>query len=97
VYLVPGGGYERRWVWNAPVITVRHGEDELSPADLERLNKDPRQREILENMKRMPRTVPCTPIYFSTRHGLGRNPLGNVALLSVVAWVALFWYRWSHR
>jgi hypothetical protein len=97
VYHMPGGGYARHWVWNAPVITVRHGYDDLSPADIERLNKDPRQRAILENMKNQPRSVPSTPIYFGGRRGPGRNVLGNIALISVIAWVALFWYRWSNR
>jgi hypothetical protein len=97
VYFVPGQGYERHWVWDAPVIPVRHGYDDLSPEDIERLNRDPRQREILENMKNLPRSIPCTPIYIGPRTGEGRNPLGYLTMLSVIAWSMLFGHRWSNR
>lgn len=97
VYYVPNRGYERHWVWNAPTIKVRHGYEELSPEDLQRLNADPRQKAILDGMKSMPREVPIAPIYIGSRWGPGRNTLGYFAMMSVIAWVAFAGYKWFNR
>jgi hypothetical protein len=97
IYYVPGEGYQRHWVWNAPEIPVGNGYDRLSPEDIDRLSRDPRQREILENMKNAPRSIPSTPIYLGSRYSESRNLLGHLALLAVIAWVILFWHRWSNR
>lgn len=97
LYMKPDGTYERHWIWNAPSIPVRHGYDDLSPEDIKRLNADPRQREILEGMKNMPRSIRIEPIYIGPRKGPGRNILGYLAMMSVIAWCMFFVYRWTNR
>ncbi|HMO35973.1 MAG TPA: hypothetical protein PKA06_08020, partial [Gemmatales bacterium] len=86
VYYLPRGEYVRHWRWNAPTYPVRHGYDELSKEDLERINQDPRQREILEGMKNLPREIEATPIYVGSRRGPGRNTLGYLAISSLFLW-----------
>jgi hypothetical protein len=97
VYMLQNGTYERHWRWNAPVIQIRHGYDDMKPEDIERLSKDPHQKEILDNMKNLPRTRPCTPIYIGSRRGPGRNWVGYLAMLSVITWCVVAGQRWFSR
>lgn len=97
IYMKLDGTYERHWIWNAPSIPVRHGYDDLSPEDIKRLSADPRQREILEGMKNMPRSIPIEPIYIGPRTGPGRNVLGYLAMMSVIAWILLLIHKWANR
>lgn len=97
IYRMPDGTYERHWVWNAPRLPVGHGFDNLSPEDIKRLSADPRQKEILDGMKNLPRSIPIDPIYIGPRTGPGRNVLGYLAMMSVIAWVLLAVYKWGNR
>lgn len=97
IYMLPNGTYERHWVWDAPSLKVRHGYDDLSKEDIERLNADPHQRQILEGMKNMPRSYPIHPIYLGSRWGPGQNVLGYLAMMSIIAWCALFAHKWWNR
>ncbi len=97
IYYMPNGSYERHWVWDAPTLKVGHGYDNLKPEDIERLNADPHQRKILEGMKEMPREMPISPIYIGTRWGPGRNSLGYITMMCVIAWFFLLGYKWMSR
>jgi hypothetical protein len=97
IYHMPDGGYERHWRWNAPVLDIRHGYDDLKPEDIERLSKDPQQRQILEDMRNMPRTMPISPIYVGSRWGPGRNQFGYLAIVGVIAWCVFAGHKWYNR
>lgn len=96
VYHMPSGHYERHWVWNAPTIIVRHGYDDLTPEEIARLNAVPQQKQILDGMKALPREVPISPIYVGGRRH-GQNLLGYTAMVSMLLWGLLFWYKWFNR
>lgn len=97
MYRMPDGSYERHWVWNAPTLKIRHGYDDMKPEDIERLNKIPEQKKILDGMKAMPREMPITPIYIGSRWGPGRNVLGWTAMMSVILWCFFAGHKWFNR
>jgi hypothetical protein len=97
IYHMPNGTYERHWRWNAPTRPVGHGYDLMKPEDIERLSKDPVQKQILENMKNMPRSMPIEPHYIGSRWGPGRNTLGYIAMMSVVLWCLFAGHKWFNR
>lgn len=97
IYRMPDGTYERHWIWNAPVMRIGSGMQSLSPEDVERLNADPVQKEIIDKMRDMPRTIPIRPIFIGSRYGPGRNPLGYLAVMAVFAWIFFASAKWLNR
>ncbi len=86
VYQLHGGTYAHGCILNPPQLPVGHNEDLLSAEDIERISKDPRQLEILEGMRKMPRSIPATPHWVGNRYGPPKNYLFAAAVLSVIGY-----------
>ncbi len=97
IYGILDGTYVRRPVWNPPSIAIGNGYDEMSAEDIQRLSAIPQQREILESMKYAPRTFQPRPVWIGSRHGPDRNPLGYMAMMSVLAFAFLLIHKWVNR
>ena len=54
----------RRPLWNPPVTTLLDGTLDMAPEDIERLSKDPRQREILDGLRK-PLVIRHSPNWIS--------------------------------
>lgn len=93
VYQLQGGGYAHRPVWAPPQLPIRHGYDDLSEADIARLSQIPGQREILENMRTMPRSYSSHPFWIGNRYGPPKNALFLLAVLTIAGYVALLRHR----
>lgn len=86
-------GYVRLPLWPPPELPIGPGYDLMSKEDIERLSKDPAQREIIEGMKNLPRSYRAAPIWLGNRYGPPRNPLAAVALIAIGVYAALLRYR----
>lgn len=96
-YQLPDGKIVRRFIWDPPMMKIGHGYDLMSPVDIERLSKDPRQREILEGMKNLKREQPLQPIWIGTRYSPRKNFLGFVALSCVFLYGMFAVHKWTSR
>jgi hypothetical protein len=85
IYDIGGGKSVRRPIWSPAELPIRHGYDDIAPEDIERLSKDPAQREILESMRSLPRSYSATPIWVG-RRGNPKNVLFGVVFLLVAAY-----------
>lgn len=82
-YLVDGK-WEHHSVFDPPSIRVGNGYSQLTAEDIKRLSQDPRQAQILANLRAMPRQVPLRPFWIGSKYGDGRNVLFGIFLLTLV-------------
>jgi len=93
IYQLLDGTIVRRPLWSPPQIPIRHAYDELAPQDIERLMKDPVQRQLLESMKSAPRSFEPRPIWIGNRWGPPKNRLAFAFAFTALGYVALLKWR----
>lgn len=93
VYLVEGNRVVRRPVWNPPQLPVGHGHERLSAEEIERLSVMPGQREILEDMRNLPRSHPAPAYWLGNRYGPPKNPVIVPVFLAIAGYFVLLRHR----
>ncbi|HMP80779.1 MAG TPA: hypothetical protein PKD54_15095 [Pirellulaceae bacterium] len=93
VYNLPDGKSVYRPVWDPPQLPIGNNFDLLSEEDIERLSRDPGQREILEDMQNLPRSLSATPNWIGFRFSRTKNWLFVLAILTVFGYVWLLRHK----
>ena len=90
-YLVEGN-WRHAFVFDPPTAQVGNRIDQLSPEDLKRLWKDPRQAEAILAMRGMPDEIELKPSWIGSKHNGSRNLLfANLVLACVAFFAGLKW------